>query len=269
MPLLLLAQREVQGFMEAIVNYLRDKARMLGVCALVGFLLALAGAFGSGQAPALNRFGFWVAIMPLGGLIGALTQDRVARLEMLDGRPMAYTFALALLVSIPMTGLVWLGLRIAFPTFEAGPLWILALVVFVLTLAMTTISLLVERGTDAASRVVESLPEPQTDPLATFRTKLPAKIRAGAIWALEAEDHYIRVHTSIGSDLILMRMADATDMLSRANGLRIHRSWWVSRDGIAGIKRGDGKVLLTLKDGTDAPVARARVAEVKAAGWGG
>lgn len=254
--------------MQSVTAYFVKNARMLGVCALVGFLLALAGAFGSGEAAPINRFGFWVLIMPLGGIIGSLAQDSVGRLDWLEGRPIAFTLALAFVVSVPMTGLVWLGLTLAFPQFLIGSVWVLAAFVFILTLGMTAISLLVERGGDQPHLSTKADDGPTTDPLAAFRAKLPTKIRAGAIWALEAEDHYIRVHTSVGSDLILMRMADASDLLAQSNGLRIHRSWWVARDGIAGIKRGDGKVFLTIKDGTEAPVARARVAEVKAAGWG-
>ena len=57
-----------------------------------------------------------------------------------------------------------------------------------------------------------------------FVSKLPAALRRD-ILALEAEDHYLRVHTLHGSALILMRLADAAAIIDPRLGLRVHRSW--------------------------------------------
>jgi hypothetical protein len=87
------------------------------------------------------------------------------------------------------------------------------------------------------------------------------------ILALQAEDHYVRVFGSEGSDLVLMRLSDAIDELDGKEGLRIHRSWWVARSAIKGmIGRGRQK-LLRLSNGVDAPVARNLVHRVKEQRW--
>ena len=45
------------------------------------------------------------------------------------------------------------------------------------------------------------------------------ELRGAEIFAVEAEDHYLRLHTSRGSDLILMRLSDAVAELE-AKGLK-------------------------------------------------
>ena len=52
---------------------------------------------------------------------------------------------------------------------------------------------------------------------------------AAELYAIESEDHYLRVHTSAGQELILMRLADAVRELAGVEGLQTHRSWWVAR----------------------------------------
>jgi hypothetical protein len=53
-----------------------------------------------------------------------------------------------------------------------------------------------------------------------FLERLPLKLRGGEVWAVEAEDHYLRLHTSKGQDLILMRLADAVAELEGIEGPR-------------------------------------------------
>lgn len=46
------------------------------------------------------------------------------------------------------------------------------------------------------------------------------------------EDRYLRIHTDGGSDLILMRLRDAVGELAGADGLQVHRSFWVARAAV-------------------------------------
>ena len=100
-----------------------------------------------------------------------------------------------------------------------------------------------------------------------FADRLPVKFRAGTVYAVSAEDHYLRVHTSLGETMVLMRLADAVRELASIEGLQTHRSWWVAKQGLADASRGDGKVTLTLKSGVEAPVSRTYQKAVKDAGW--
>ena len=100
-----------------------------------------------------------------------------------------------------------------------------------------------------------------------FLERLPLKLRGAEVWAVEAEDHYLRLHTSKGQDLILLRLADAVAELEGIEGMQVHRSWWVARDAITDARRGDGRATLTLKDGAEVPVSRTYAAQLREKGW--
>lgn len=95
---------------------------------------------------------------------------------------------------------------------------------------------------------------------------MPAEIGTDLI-ALEMEDHYVRAHTALGSELVLMRMRDAVAEMGGLNGMQVHRSWWVARNAVADVKRAGRNVRLILDNGREAPVSRANVQLLKDAGW--
>ena len=111
--------------------------------------------------------------------------------------------------------------------------------------------------------VVPPLPEAE----AVFRRRLSAKRRSARLIAIEAHDHYLRVHTDAGAELITLRFADALDELSRAHGWRVHRSWWVAADAVQEVRwrRGVGEIRLV--GDLTAPVSRTHGPVLKAAGW--
>ncbi|MGQ0278668.1 MULTISPECIES: LytTR family DNA-binding domain-containing protein [Sphingopyxis] len=96
---------------------------------------------------------------------------------------------------------------------------------------------------------------------------LPLPPGFGAILALKGEDHYVRVIGTRSEELILMRMRDAIARLDDADGLRIHRSWWVARAAVAAVRRDGRTAMVTLTSGHEAPVARDMMPELRAAGW--
>ena len=136
-------------------------------------------------------------------------------------------------------------------------------VLVVLLLLMTLRALLWRRVVETRTIVMPPLPEAERD----FRLRLSAKRRGARLIAIEAEDHYVRVHTDTGSELVTMRFSDALEELARAYGYRVHRSWWVIGAAIEGVRwtRAGGEVRLT--GGIVAPVSRAYVAGLKSAGW--
>lgn len=79
----------------------------------------------------------------------------------------------------------------------------------------------------------------QTEPDEPEFLKRLKAIQLHDITALEAEDHYVRVHSADRSELIHYRFADAVDELRGHNGLQVHRSFWVSKSAIQSmVKRG-------------------------------
>lgn len=86
-------------------------------------------------------------------------------------------------------------------------------------------------------------------------------IRAGLdsidhIIALEAQQHYVKIHMLSGSKIILYRFSDAINELGGACGTRVHRSWWVHKDGVETMQDIGKKPVVTLKTGVEVPVSR-------------
>jgi LytTr DNA-binding domain len=90
-----------------------------------------------------------------------------------------------------------------------------------------------------------------------------------AILCLQMEDHYVRVHTAAGSRLVLATLAQAIAALAGADGLQVHRSWWVARKAVVRAIADGRNLRLQLVNGATAPVSRAAVAAVRAKGWMG
>ena len=100
------------------------------------------------------------------------------------------------------------------------------------------------------------------------RPAMPILLRARRdlgprILALQAQDHFVRVTTPVGSELVLYRFNDAIREMGRDAGLQVHRSYWVARDAVRALRYIEGQCLLELSNGTHIPVSRARREVVK------
>ena len=87
------------------------------------------------------------------------------------------------------------------------------------------------------------------------------------VLALQGEDHYVRVHTPLGSELLLMRLGDAIHELGGLAGERVHRSWWVAREAVASARANGRRLSLTLTNGLEVPVSREASARLRRSGW--
>jgi hypothetical protein len=99
-----------------------------------------------------------------------------------------------------------------------------------------------------------------------FLDRMPPRLGRDLL-ALQMEDHYVRAHTAQGSALILMSLKEAIAELGDAEGMQVHRSWWVARAAVADSGLNGRNLILRLKNGLEAPVSRPTVAKLKAAGW--
>lgn len=87
------------------------------------------------------------------------------------------------------------------------------------------------------------LPAPEIDAGASFLRRHAPRLTEGRLLALEAEDHYLRVHTDRGSTLILMRLRDAAEALGPSAGWQPHRSFWLASGVEANAQRHGQSVL--------------------------
>jgi len=115
------------------------------------------------------------------------------------------------------------------------------------------------------TRTIIAPPLPEAE--AIFRRRLSAKRRGARLIAIEAHDHYLKVHTDAGEELVALRFTDALDELAQAHGWRVHRSWWVAADTVEDLRWRRGTGELHLVGGLRAPVSRTYRAVLKQAGW--
>lgn len=230
--------------------------------ASVGLILGVLGPYGTVNAPPVLRTVYWLLAVIVSGLAG-LAIDAT-----LGPRLRSFWLRVAV-VALAMTPPVTLYIYQLNAALLALPRrwWLLPQlawqVLAVSLLVMALRALAWRRVVETRTIVVPPLPEAER----AFRQRLSAKRRGAKLIALEAEDHYVRVHTEAGSELLSMRFAEALDELALAHGYRLHRSWWAAADAIEAVKwkRGSGEARLA--GGIAAPVSRSCAAVLKAAGW--
>ena len=240
-----------------------DLAREIAVAVVTGVFMALAGAFGTDQAPIGVRLVYWVGLMATGTLLARGVTMAALRVELFETRPWLWAALLTLAITPPLSVIVWLVSGLTFH-HDLRPIDILgyAAPVVLVTAGVTVITVLVQRTPYMTH--AETGPDPAPAP---FLERLPLKLRGAELYAVQAEDHYLRLHTSKGQDLILMRLADALAELQGLEGAQVHRSWWVSREAVVEASRGNGRATLILRNGATAPVSRRYAGVLREAGW--
>ena len=242
----------------------RIRIREAGVYAAAALFLSFVGPFNATPGfPVWAVFLYWFCLIYLGSLTAEFTGRLLGRA--FPSLPLPVNLAL---LSVAAALAVTAGV-FAVETFLVGrqiPLEYAPRIfglVWVISAAMTAISYMADKSI---------LAPPPADapagagPVETFLSRLPLKYRKAELYAVSSEDHYLRVHTSVGEELILMRLADAVRELNGADGLQVHRSWWVAAPAVRDTKRSGGKVSLVLPSGKTAPVSRSFLPEAKAAG---
>jgi hypothetical protein len=240
-----------------------DWARDLAAASLVGVALSLLGPFGSYGAPYLQRLFYCVAI----GWAGSVPFFPSFRLGLALGRRAGLpgwpaSVAASLLGGISVTVVVWLAGPFLWTGRWRGP----AQGPLLLYLQVMSIIMPLALAGGWLRRRLAGARAPAETPAPRLAARLPATV-GREIFGLEAEDHYVRVHTDRGSALLLMRMADAVDELDGLEGLRVHRSWWVAKAAVRACAKEGRRMVLTLADGSKAPVTREAVPQLRRAGW--
>lgn len=231
--------------------------RVLALCFAVALVMGV-----SGMTRSLWESGVWLAEALFGGVCGIVAGRWVVPVTWYRSRLWAAVPLIAVVITLPIIATVLA--RIAF--LEHVPLtWPLvaeiAPQVFATSLVMTALAFLLRRQATQTHAAPFDAPPPK------FLARLPPRLAGAELYAVEAEDHYLRLHTSQGQDLILMRLSDAIEELEGLEGAQTHRSWWVAKAAVAEAERLDGRAVLTLRDGAEVPVSRGFAKALRSAGW--
>jgi uncharacterized membrane protein len=249
------------------VNWGLGLTRTAIAVVVLGFAFSWFGVYDTSEIPFWLRTAYWVALMAIGFASAAVCTPLVERV-LAKAHPAVMIATASAVMSVPITvALIFLN-RLRDGEMPPLSLWpTLYLYVIVVSALLTTGQYLVYWQTQKQAPAAPPA-QPATPGTATsFLDRLPVRLRTAEIWAVSSEDHYLRVHTSMGEEMILMRLADAVRELAALDGLQTHRSWWVARGGLADAGRVDGRLVLKLKSGTEVPVSRTYLAAVRDKGW--
>lgn len=259
-------------------SFLRRPAYQFGAAVLLGLVFGSIGPFGTfyDLAPPV-RYAYWL-IATTGSwaqivLVGTLLEGRILPAS----RPLWLRSVISAAIGTVIIAYEIPLLEAWFRPWNAGhlpPAWLLAVYNLPLTISISLAFCFVfarDRAAEKAAAPPPAISEPvaaapAAGPAIPFLRRVPARL-GQCLLALEMEDHYLRIHTALGSDLVLCRFGDALAELEGCDGLQVHRSFWVARSAIAGHQRRNGRVSLTLINGLEVPVSRTYLPAVRDAGW--
>jgi len=246
------------------VMMIRDRLKPLALnllaIAALGTFLSILGPYNSHAFGVPWVWFYWTGLMALGWMSGGASTLLFKR-YLPDWPRSATALAQSILVSLPVFLAVCAIQALAGAPFSLISAPVVFFFVWVISAGVVTISVLTERARPSDER-----PDEPTAARA-LTDKLPARLRQAKLLALEAEDHYLRVHTDRGDTLILMRLSDAIAAVEACDGARTHRSWWVARSAVEDVERGDGRARLILSETLTAPVSRTYSPKLRADGW--
>ncbi len=248
-----------EGYPRAVIRALVAPTPVLSWL-MVSAIFTLSGAFGSSDVLAVpQRLAFWLFIVGIGlgcGVTLRVTLQAVGRIR---------SYLAASFLAAVLSGLV---LAAVLPRLVVeilgGPLARMpgyantALLIAVLGIGVALLRHFLTREVASAPAVAAGPPR--------LLARLPEEAE-GPILHLSVNDHYVEVATERGTARLLMRFSDALHEIEGLPGARVHRSHWVARDAVVEVRRGGGRTLLVLSNGTEVPVSRAYLDAVETF-WG-
>lgn len=238
----------------------------LGAFAVIGVILGVVGPFGSFFNDTLPvRVGYWMALCLISGVVIGAVVRWIWPLARQRRTPVwAWVSAVAVVITGPLGLLarviaisLWPGIRHA----VSWPEWWGQTLLIELTFLILYVAAHARTG---KTRSVAAQDHNEGDP--RILDRLPRRLGRDLL-CLQMEDHYVRLHTVEGSVLVLLPLGRAIAEIGAIEGKQVHRSWWVARHALQDIVHDGRNLRLKLTSGLEAPVARAKVAELKAAGW--
>ena len=228
----------------------------------VGAVMGVAGPFETeAQLSLAPRLVYWliaaVLTYGLGSLCDALLRPWLVRFSF----PLRVA-VLAMVTGFSISGTVVILNLLAFGWMPGGAEWLRFVGVTFAIAAIITVGIATARRQLEAPPPRDKAPDPE---VSRILTRI-AHDKRGPLVALSVEDHYVRVQTTKGEDLILMRLSDAIAEVGTTPGAQVHRSHCVAFGQVSAARRQGDRAILTLSNGTDIPVSRPNLPRIKEAG---
>jgi hypothetical protein len=241
----------------------------LGCAVALGAFLGFAGPFGSFRSLAHpERYAFWFGCVATGYGLALATLQILRGVAGFSRLPrIAAIVVVALISTLPMMFVVAWGLEAVLPGRSTPPDRLVSLYVSVASVQLIIAGIVVWPflarpflGEAPSSLRDAALPAGMN--AEPFFARVPERLGRDLI-ALEAQDHYLMVHTRSGSALVSMQLSEAIQILPADMGFRAHRRWWVARGEVAGLRRDGQQTRLEMSGGLTVPVGRTYLAAVR------
>jgi len=234
-----------------------NRRRMINsilITAAAGLFLTIIAPLGTSYLAFGERLVYWVGLCFagwVGGMLAEYCTDRYL--------PNIPKLLQLFLNTMAAACCVFVALITFFQHLSISASLVTFFYVFVISLAIT--------GVGAAFKKQDPIDVSTESKVPALLDRLPVEMRKADIYAISAEDHYVKVHTSQGHTMILMRFKDAVRDASPLKGLVTHRSWWVAEQGVKSIKKKSRSADLTLKNDELALVSRNGLKALRESGW--
>lgn len=248
-----------------------DKSWVLDSLFISGaiFLLILVRPFGLNQVNFMLSALYWALICVIGFCVYSLTYW-IGRKTLTSHQ---WKYPLPLVILTLVAGLLMtLLVPILSSMFFGHPLSYTSSIFIVLpqTLVIGAIIILATLTKDYIRRQNDRLnlhafKQKQLNTAPNFMKKLPRKLQ-GELLCINSEDHYLNVYTDKGRFMLKMRFSDAILELEDLQGLRVHRSWWVSENAVLDAQKTGRKVSLLLRNNISVPISRSNLKQAKERG---
>ena len=243
----------------------------------IGVVMAIIAPLQTDQIDLFARMAYWQILMLSGATLGLGVTEMVERWGRLRRWPWLEVPLIGTLIALPLTMIV-MGTGAMFFGTQASGVFRFSYNFGITTLISIAITALghaingnkggeVPAPPRATAAATETAPPPKPESN-RFAERLPLPLRTLPIIALQAEDHYLRVHLEGGqSTLILLRLSDAIAELPVETGAQTHRSWWVAKDFVRSVTKADGRATLKLDHTIEVPVSRSFYKALGDKGW--
>lgn len=266
--------RGLTGIVASCLEGLRKRVSapgLFGVFCLVvlGLLLSESGAYGTSDIPGFSRSLFWIVMCFLvaGQLIFA---------EKMLRRALPST---AVMVRIVRWGgaflLTWILSTVEIELLKytpilprnPDPIFAFALFLFPKVAFLSAITIGFCEAIDHLGYNRQSENEPAPDDNLEGAASSFSNAEPPRILRISAEDHYLKIETAEGVELVRGTIRSKVSSLPESAGLQIHRSHWVAWSHVAHVSRSGRDHFVETRNGEVLPVARGRLPHLRKAGW--
>lgn len=241
---------------------------------LASLVTASVGPFGTfAEMPPSGRFVYWASLIGIALVLGngirrvvlLRTKKDGIRTDLIGSCLMSVIFG-ALITLYNVVTQLGGAFRWADFFLNASVVLLVSLGITLLRAYMRSVAAEVTAaGSDTKSDDSPDAVSDEDARLPAFLEEIDPAIARGVHW-IEADDHYLRVHAANGSARVLMRFRDALEELAHLPGIRIHRSHWVKIEAVQEVRVDGRRHVAVLPCGSEVPVSRTYVDDLREAG---